>query len=991
MKRYRKDIESGQKDQSRELHHDPGPGSDTLSEILNVTGKEMNASRRDFLKLCGFSLAAVTLASCKSRISKAIPYIIAPVEITPGQPLLYASSYMNGSDYCSVIVRTRDGRPIKIEGNPLSAMTRGGTTARVQASVLDLYDSARFICPLKDGTPVEWSLADEEIISGLNKIVSEKGSIVLLTPTVYSPSTEAVIEGFLKKFPGSEWVMYDAISASGMLEANKASFGRQAIPDFRFEKADVIVSFGADFLGTWLSPVEYTKQFASRRDPEKDMNFLVQIESGLSLTGCNADRRIQAKPSQEYSILLNIYSEIVLAAGGTDIKAPPCPVDVKWIVQKLVSAKGRSLVISGSNAVNNQLLVNEINTLLGNIGNTILFDSFLRTRRAIDSQMENLVERMAGGRVGALIVWNSNPAYTWYDRNAFTEALKKVELTVSISGTPDETNELVKYICPDNHYLESWNDAEPKKDLFSLMQPAIRPVFNTRQMAESILKWTGSSVEYYDFIKTYWSGRMMTRQKEYSDPVLFFDNTLQKGVFEPDDKIASPLSASNKPESSNFNASLEPVGNGGSESEFEVVLYEPVAMGEGRQANNPWLQELPDPVARICWDNFASVSVKQANENNLAEGDVIELDVLNLPVHLQPGQAYGTVSLALGYGRRRCGVVGEGVGIDVTQLASFENGTVMYSGRAVNILKKDDKYILARTQTHHSMEGRALVREAGLDEFKNNPAAGNELHEYFKGEERNLYPEREYPHHHWGMAVDLSKCTGCGNCVVACQAENNIPVVGKEEVYRVHEMHWMRIDRYFSGDDMDPEVVFQPVLCQHCQNAPCENVCPVAATNHSSEGLNQMIYNRCFGTRYCNNNCPYKVRRFNWFNYTEAGTLGGNLRDAAGMTGDLRRMVLNPDVTVRAQGVIEKCSFCIQRIQAAKLKAKTEDRALMRDEIKTACSQSCPADAIIFGDMNDTESELFRLIGSGRRYRLLEELYTRPSVNYLTKIRNRIS
>jgi molybdopterin-containing oxidoreductase family iron-sulfur binding subunit len=289
------------------------------------------------------------------------------------------------------------------------------------------------------------------------------------------------------------------------------------------------------------------------------------------------------------------------------------------------------------------------------------------------------------------------------------------------------------------------------------------------------------------------------------------------------------------------------------------------------------------------------------------------------------------------------------------------------------------------------MEGRALVREAGLDEFKSNPAAGNELHEYFKGEERNLYPEIEYPHHHWGMAIDLSKCTGCGNCVVACQAENNIAVVGKEEVHRVHEMHWMRIDRYFSGDDMDPEVVFQPVLCQHCQNAPCENVCPVAATNHSSEGLNQMIYNRCFGTRYCNNNCPYKVRRFNWFNYTEAGTLGGNLRDAAGMTGDLRRMVLNPDVTVRAQGVIEKCSFCIQRIQAAKLKAKTEDRALMRDEIKTACSQSCPADAIIFGDMNDRESELFRLIGSGRRYRLLEELYTRPSVNYLTKIRNRIS
>ena len=400
-------------------------------------------------------------------------------------------------------------------------------------------------------------------------------------------------------------------------------------------------------------------------------------------------------------------------------------------------------------------------------------------------------------------------------------------------------------------------------------------------------------------------------------------------------------------------------------------------MGEGRQSNNPWLQELPDPVTRICWDNFASISVLQAGEIGLTDGDLIDLGGVILPVCLQPGQAYGTISAGLGYGRRICGKVGDGVGGDVWKLLSTENGNLVYTKTLNQLHKTGSGYLFAQVQTHHSMEGRPLVREATLNEFSKNQSAGNELHKYFTSKAKSLYKEREYPYHHWGMAIDLNKCTGCGNCVIACQAENNFPVVGREEVQRVHEMHWIRIDRYYTGDDMDPEVVFQPVLCQHCQNAPCENVCPVAATNHSSEGLNQMIYNRCFGTRYCNNNCPYKVRRFNWFNYTEAGTLSGNLRDKAGMTGDLRRMVLNPDVTVRGQGVIEKCSFCVQRIQAAKLKAKSENRALFRNEVQTACSQSCPANAIIFGDLNDKDSEMNRMIAGGRSYNLLEELFTK--------------
>jgi Fe-S-cluster-containing dehydrogenase component/anaerobic selenocysteine-containing dehydrogenase len=989
MKKYWKDIES-KKSKEQEYRIEKTTEENPLFELLNDNTKNLPASRRDFLKLCGFGFAVSALSSCQSKISKAVPYVIAPNEITPGEAVYYASSYVNGNDYCSIVVKTRDGRPIKIEGNPESAITRGGTCARVQASVLDLYDGGRFHGPMKDGLPAGWELIDREIIGKLQKIVEEKGSIVLLTPTIFSPSTEAVISEFLQKFKGSEWIQYDPISSSAMLEANKTSFGKQVIPDYRFDKADLIVSLGADFLGTWLSPVEYTKQFSQRRDPEHDMNELIQLESNLSLTGSNADKRIQIKPSQEPAILLNIYKEILKSVENHNIEVPVSPVDITEISRRLLSTQGKSIVISGSNIRQVQLLVNEINMLLGNIGQTILFNSFLRTRAAIDSNMEVLIGKMRKGAVNALLVYNVNPVYTWYNRDAFTEGLKRVDLTISLSGTPDETNNLVQYICPDHHYLESWNDAEPKKEYFSLMQPAINQIFDTRQMADSLLKWSGATNSFYDFLKAYWVANMMTHQQEFKDPVTFFDHTLQKGIFEP---LSSGIESAGKAVKSfsfPYNQDFVKSGYKNGKSLTEIVFYETVAIGEGRQGNNPWLHELPDPVTKICWDNYASVSPVQARENNLNDGDFIKLGSAEVPVHIQPGQAYGTIGIALGYGRLKCGKVGDKIGTDVWMMLSSEGGNIVYATKLDQIVKTGATSTFAQTQTHHSMEGRAFVREAGLNEFRKNQAAGNELHSFNLEHNKSLYKERIYPHHHWGMAIDLSKCTGCANCVIACQAENNVPVVGREEVLRVHEMHWLRIDRYYTGEEDSPEVVFQPVLCQHCQNAPCENVCPVAATNHSSEGLNQMIYNRCFGTRYCNNNCPYKVRRFNWFNFSGAGTLAGNLRDKEGMTENLRRMVLNPDVTIRAQGVIEKCSFCVQRIQAAKLKAKYENRALRENEIQTACSQSCPANAIVFGDMNNKNSELNRLINSGRRYNLLEELFTMPSVNYLTKIKNKI-
>ena len=993
MKKYWKDIESingtGEHPEKREVI-DASPYS--LFDDLKEDG---SASRRDFLKLCGFSFAVTALASCQTKIRKAVPYVVAPLEITPGEANYYASTYMSGSDYCSILVKTREGRPIKIEGNPASTVSMGGTSARIQASVLELYDGSRFKGPMKEGMPSDWGSIDAEIMGRLQKISAEEGKIVLLTPTLYSPSTEAVIAGFMEVYPGCEWIEYDAISASAMLEANAESFGKQALPDYRFDKAELVVSLGADFLGNWLSPVEYTSMFTSKRNPEQEMSRLVMFESNLSLTGSNADQRIQIKPSQEAAVLLNIYKGITKETGQPVINAPAPPVDLGGVIRELLAARGKSLVISGSNDRNIQLLVNEINRVLENIGNTILFESSLRTRRGIDGRMEDLVQRIQAGEVDALLMYDVNPIYSWHDSEGFEKGLNKVGLTVSMSRAPDETNELAGYVCPDSHYLESWNDAEPKKNRYSLMQPVINNIFDTRQMQDTLLRWSGSELSFYDYLNAFWAENLMPLQATHFSPLAFFDQSLQAGIFEPDMPAPDPSAETGAVHEEGLETgdvfdpgslSFEIPGRSGP---VEIVLCESHSMGEGRQANNPWLQELPDPVSRICWDNYASLSPRQSGELGLKNGDVISLANLDLPVHVQAGQAYGTIGIALGYGRRKCGKVGEGVGVNAWSLSSYAGGNIRYELVTDEPASTGRKHDLAQTQTHHSMEGRALVREAGLSEFKEDPAAGNELHTHFSEHSESLYPQREYPHHHWGMAIDLSTCTGCANCVIACQAENNIPVVGKEEVLRVHEMHWIRIDRYYSGDEADPEVVFQPVMCQHCDNAPCENVCPVAATNQSSEGLNQMVYNRCIGTRYCNNNCPYKVRRFNWFNYTEAGTLGGNLRDAAGMTLDLRRMVLNPDVTVRSQGVIEKCSFCIQRIQSAKLAAKAENRGLQDEELQTACSQSCPAKAIVFGDMNDPGSEISKLMDSGRRYNLLEEIYTKPSVHYLTKIRNK--
>lgn len=946
--------------------------------------KNQPASRRDFLKTFGFSVAAAAVvASCKRPVNKAIPFLVKPEEVTPGESSYYASTYFEGNEYCSVLVKVRDGRPIKIEGNKLSSISQQGTSARVQASILNLYDDARFKTPLKRGVAVTRDEAETYIGKKMNQLKGENKKVVLLTSTIVSPSTKKVIETFTAANPNVQWLQYDAVSATGILKANEMSFGEAFIPDYRFDKAKVIVSFGADFLGTWLSTVEYTKGYSAGRKLMQrgdEMSRHYQFESGMTITGSNADVRFPIKPSEEGAIVASLYNELLKAKGWPTVSAPKSSVDLSGLVQDLLQNERKSLIVSGSNDVNIQVLVNAINNLLGNFGSTILTHKILKTHQGIDADFETFLSELKSKQIAGVLCWGVNPVYNHPAGNEIKDAFEGLELSVSFADRNDETTEAFHWVCPEPHYLEAWNDAEPKTGVFSLAQPAISNLFDSRPPQELLLKWSGAeNTSYYEFIKKYWAENLFALQNNFADTRSFWNDALQKGVFEVDD-IISPVPGYSENGISEAVSTIKPAANG-----WEIVFYESVNLTNGNYANNPWLQELPDPIAKISWDNFAAVPVKWAEENGIVSENVITVNGVELPVFVQPGQAAGTISVALGYGRQTAGKVGDGVGVNVFPLSTIENGAkkLWLSGAEVQTTAKT--YELAISQTHHSMEGRPIVRETTFDEWKLDPAAGNELKKEHEANHVSLYPEPVFIGHHWGMAVDQSSCIGCGNCSVSCQAENNIQVIGKEEVRNRRIMHWIRIDRYFSNDAENPEVYHQPVMCQHCDNAPCENVCPVSATPHSQEGLNQMAYNRCVGTKYCVNNCPYKVRRFNWFQYV------GNDKFDYASNSDLGRMVLNPDVTVRARGVVEKCSFCVQRIQEKKADAKVAGRKLEDGEIQPACVQSCPANALVFGDMKNPDSKISKYMKNERNYHLLEELHTLPSVGYLTKVRNKKS
>ncbi|WP_219223972.1 TAT-variant-translocated molybdopterin oxidoreductase [Pedobacter antarcticus] len=967
-----------------------------IEDVLNEAGLSTVTPRRDFLKALGFGLGAVTLAACQpAPVHKAVPYLIKPEEVIPGIPNYYVSSF-NGQP---VLVKTREGRPIKIEPNPGAGVFNQGTDAQAQASVLDLYDVSKLKAPVLKNEETTWEKLDAFVAAELAKANASGKKIRIVSSSVNSPSTKAVVADFTAAYPATKHVQYDAVSYTGIIKANENSFGKAVIPKYNFDKADLIVSFGADFLGTWISGEEHTAQYVSNRNSKSlakgKMSRHFQFETGMSMTGTNADTRIPLKLSEQGPALLALYNalaEKAVLAGAALPNNATADKALKLVAKELLQQKGKALVVCGSNDVSTQILVNAINSIIGSYGTTIDLDNPLKRYAGNDAEFAELLNEMSRGEVAAVFFLGTNPAYDALNAKAFTDGLSKVPLKVSFSDRRDETAELCDAIAINLNYLESWGDANSYEGNYSIVQPTINPVFNARQAEQSLLIWSKAPVtDYYQYVRGNWEKNIL--------PVLgkSWNDLLQTGTFSAAAKPAGAYT---------FNLSLDAVATSIANSskalakDIELHVYESTGMRDGRYANNAFLQELPDPVSKVTWDNYVAIAPKFAEKLELKEFDVVEVKgsngyTITLPVLIQPGQAQGTVSIALGYGRTKAGKAGDNVGKNAFPFLSFSNGTLQYA-TTVTISKTGATYELAQTQTHHSFEGRNIIREATFTEFVKNPSAGNAKHGH---KSYDLWDKWETPGNNWVMAIDLNACTGCGSCVVACNVENNIPVVGRDEVRRRREMHWLRIDRYYSFQEGDKSVseekeiahmenldhvtvVHQPMLCQHCDHAPCETVCPVLATVHSSDGLNHMAYNRCVGTRYCANNCPYKVRRFNWFNYWNDSRFDNYLNN------EFTQLVLNPDVTTRSRGVMEKCSMCIQRIQDGKLTAKMQKRPLKDGDIKMACQQACSAGAIIFGDSNDPESEVSKALRSERVYYVLEEINTQPGIGYMTKIRN---
>jgi MoCo/4Fe-4S cofactor protein with predicted Tat translocation signal len=992
-------------------------------ELPSSLSEDGGSSRRDFLKVMGFSLAAASLAACEAPIRKAIPYVNKPVDINPSIPNYYASTYSTGGDYASIVVKTREGRPIKIDGNSLSPINKGKVNAIVEGSILSLYDKERLASPYISGEKSDWVTIDAQVKAKF----ASAGNVKIVSNTILSPSTLKAIQIFSDAVGGAELIQYDPISNYGIKKAAETYYGTAVIPSYSFDKAKTIVSFGADFLGTWISPIEFAGQYAKTRkisNEHREMSRHYQFESNLSMTGANADYRTPIRASQSGLAVLALYNAIAKKSGATQVSAGAVEIThLDKAANDLWASKGASLVVSGSNDPNVQVVINAINEMLGANGTTVDFANPVHFRKGDDARMNQFVAELKAGQVGGVIFYNCNPVYDFAKGAEIAEGIAKAKVSLATNGTMDETSSLVQMVAPDHHYLESWNDFEPKRGHFSLSQPTISPLFDSRQAQESFLVWGGSTANYFDFLQSVWQNEVYTLVETAGDFQEFWDTTLYNGVLAIDSTAAAPTPVGDVSAAAAAVAKASTTDN----TSPELVIYSKVGIGNGIYANIPWLQEMADPITKATWDNYLTVSQKWATENgvtmyeeNTGKASItVNGKSLVVPIMIQPGQADGTFGLALGYGRTKAGRVANGVGVNAYELLDASKGFVNFDITAgVEVTVTEDKYKIARTQTHQTFMGREnVIQEATLGEYKQDAGAGRyhpEVYkdgEFIKPSKISLWKGHQYSQHHWGLAIDMNSCIGCSACSIACQVENNVAVVGKQEVLNRREMAWIRIDRYYSSDapadDLkaleiaadNPEVTFQPMMCQQCNNAPCETVCPVAATTHSSEGLNQMTYNRCIGTRYCANNCPYKVRRFNWFKYHDN-------KDFAGVNvaqnDDLGKMVLNPDVTVRVRGVMEKCSMCVQRIQAGKLTAKREKRKVQDGEINVACAVACPTDALVFGDMNDANSQVSKLlkieenntsalkeVGEERAYHVLEEINVSPNVWYFTKIRNK--
>jgi molybdopterin-containing oxidoreductase family iron-sulfur binding subunit len=930
-------------------------------------------SRRNFLKLMAASLALAGVTACtKQPAENIVPYVHPPEHFIPGKPLFYATALTLGGFARGVLVESHLGRPTKIEGNSLHPAGLGATDAFMQAAILTLYDPDRSRAVTEAGRISTWSAFLTAATRALRSRQAQNGrGIRILTETVTSPTLAHQLREFLKTYPEAKWHQYEPVGRENVRAGSQLAFGELVETHYRIEKAHVILSLESDFLCSGPAHLRYAREFAARRrESAGTMNRLYAVESTPTNTGAMADHRLPLRAAhvglfaREIARRLGVASDAAVPAGLFSDQT-------RWfdaLARDLQKLRGACLVIPGEHQpASVHALAHALNHSLGNAGRTVVYTDPVEAEPVDQmASLAELVTEMDAGRVEVLFILGGNPVYNAPADLEFAQRISKVPLRAHLSLYEDETSDLCHWHIPEAHTLEAWGDARAFDGTVTIQQPLIAPLYGGKSAHEFLSALAGEPARSgYNTLRDFWRPRAAGKDFE-----TFWRTTVHDGVMEG--SALQERTVNFRPQflSTLFSTDARPQPPG-----FEVVFRPDPTVFDGRFANNGWLQELPKPGTRLTWDNVALVAPRTAERQGLKSEDVVELRLngrtVAAPVWVMPGQAEDSVTVFLGYGRRRAGRVGSRIGYDAYALRTtaapwFAPGlTLQPTGR---------RYRLAGTQVHHSMEGRDLVRSARAQEFEANPDLIQQMGQA-PTPGLSLYPQHEYPGYAWGMAIDLNACVGCGACVVACQSENNVPIVGKDQVLVSREMHWLRVDRYFKGDLDNPEIHHQPVPCMHCENAPCEVVCPVAATVHSDEGLNDMVYNRCVGTRYCSNNCPYKVRRFNFLQYADH-------------TQPSLKLMRNPNVTVRSRGVMEKCTYCVQRINAARITAEKEDRKVRDGEIATACQAACPTQAIVFGDINDPNSRVAKLKAGKRNYGLLAELNTRPRTTYLAKLRN---
>lgn len=955
-------------------------------------------SRKQFLSLMAAS-AAFTLTGCKNYRDNGeiIPYNKQPEEITLGVPNFYASTCTGCASACGTLVKTREGRPIKIDGNPEHPVNQGKLCVKGQAAIFHLYDPDRLQAPLNKQSKVSWKDADSKIIDGLNQAQQAGKQIVLLTPAIHSPTLHQVIMDFKAKYSQTKLYAFTLQNDHARQSAWQKSYGSGTFPLLKWDAADIVLSLDADFLGREGNTIETLRLFSQKRDVMSDKTFsrLYVAEGNMSITGMNADYRLRLRPDAQYELVMGLLHEV---AGEGDMTLADVgkkhQLDAKvleHLVSDLKANQGKALVYASDKlpeAVH--VAVNALNHALG-------ADALYRQEANVQfhdmatiAELDSLVQAMAAGQVGAIIHVDTNPLFDLPADLGYDKGLEKVPLSVTLTKQASETSVKSTYTLPLSHDLESWGDAKTRTGVYSLQQPVIAPIYDSREAGAALLTWLSGSADsfkaalYHDYVIAHWQKQIFPTLNLLVDFKTFWNAALHNGVVKHPEKA---------PALGSFKANaLAQVTAPESGKDFVLVLEDNYSIGsDGKYANNGWLQELPHPVSKIVWDNYAAISVSLAHELQVKNDDLVDVKVGNrsikLPVLLQPGMADKVIAIELGYGRTDAGTVGSNVGTNANSLLTKEaKDSPWIYNQQVSIQKAGSKKHLVTTQLHHSFDEeliqdlhykRAIVHEANYPAYLKDPNSAK-MHRH---PSLNIVTMHEYPDIKWAMAIDTNKCVSCNICVAACNVENNLPVVGPDQVNRGREMHWMRIDRYYSGAPEAPVVSTQPMLCQHCDNAPCEAVCPVAATNHSPDGLNQMAYNRCVGTRYCSNNCPYKVRRFNFFDYREEFAKGYQQQQSFAL-------LHNPEVTVRSRGVMEKCTFCVQRIMEARQEAVKANQPLKGSDVVTACQQACPVDAIVFGDMNDPQSSVAKYRKHVTGYHVLEEVNARPNVTYVAKLRN---